>query len=94
MALDDDTVRFHQEGVTHADGVVVIDDSAAAGAGRCVRVPFKKLAAPKYDNIAALGVVAALLGLDKSVVSEAVVAHFGRKDAIVVETNHTALEAA
>ncbi len=94
VALDADTVRLHREDVMHADGVVVIDDSAAAEAGRWVRVPFKKLADPKYENVAALGVVAALLGLDKPVVSEAVVAYFGSKDTIVVEANRTAVDAA
>ena len=94
VALDGDTVRLHRDEVTQAGGVVVIDDSAAAEAGPCVRVPFKKLADPKYENVAALGVVAALLGLDKPVVSEAVGAYFGRKDAVALEANRAAVEAA
>ena len=72
--------------------VVVIDDSAAVETGPCVCVPFKKLADSKYENIAALGVVAALLGLDQPVVSEAVIAYFGRKDAVVLEANRVAIE--
>ncbi len=94
VALDDDTVKLHQAALTQADGAVVIDESSTVDAGRCVRVPFKKLADPKYENVIALGVVAALLGLDKAVVSEAVVAYFGSKDAVVVEANRAAVEAA
>ena len=94
VALDNDTVRLHQDELAQANGVVVGDDAAAATPGLCVRVPFKKLAASKYENVAALGVVAALLGLDQSVVSETVAVHFGRKDAAALKANHAAVEAA
>ncbi|MFA5207018.1 MAG: 2-oxoacid:acceptor oxidoreductase subunit alpha [Lentisphaeria bacterium] len=94
VALDGDTVRLHQDELAQANGVVVGDDAAALTTGPCVRVPFKKLAAPKYENVAALGVVAALLGLDPSVVGETVAAHFGRKDAAALKANHAAVEAA
>jgi 2-oxoglutarate ferredoxin oxidoreductase subunit alpha len=94
VALDADTVRLHREEMTPAEGVVVIDDSVAVDAGCCVRTPFKKLADAKYENVAALGVVAALLGLDKPVVSEAVAAYFDIKDAAVAEANRAAVDAA
>ncbi len=94
VALDDDTVKLHQATLTQADGVVVIAESSTVAAGRCVRVPFKKLADPKYENAIALGVVAALLGLDQAVVSEAASAYFGGKDAAVVEANRAAVAAA
>ncbi len=94
VALDVNTARLHRDEVLKADGVVVIDASAATEAVRCVSVPFKELADQKYKNIVALGVVAALLGLDKSVVSEAVAAYFDSKDATVEEANHNAVDAA
>jgi 2-oxoglutarate ferredoxin oxidoreductase subunit alpha len=94
VALDAASVRLHREAVEKAGGVVVMEEGTAAEAARCVRVPFKKWAGSKYENVAALGAVAALLGLDKSVVGGTVDAHFGRRDAAAAEANRAAVEAA
>jgi 2-oxoglutarate ferredoxin oxidoreductase subunit alpha len=94
VALDDDTVRLHREELRPAEGIAVIDDSAAVDAEGCVRAPFKKMADAKHENVAALGVVAALLGLDKQVVSGVVDAYFDTKDAADAKANRAAVDAA
>ena len=94
VALDADTVGLHRDALVPGKSAIVLDEAFPVEAGTCVRVPFKKLAAARYENVAALGVAAALLGLDKSVVGDAVDAFFGNKDASVSAANRAAVDAA
>ena len=94
VALDDATLHIHEAEMTPRVGVIIIDDATTAQTACCIPVPFKKLADAHHRNIAALGVTAAFLGLAKSRVSEAVVAHFNSKDTTDTETNRAAVDAA
>lgn len=94
VALDGDTVRFHQAEVSRAQGIVIVDEAVVVATDRCLKVPFGKLAAAPYANAVALGAVAALLGLASSVVCDAVVAHFAGKNKEVAEANRAAILAA
>ncbi len=94
VALDADTVRLHKEEMMPEVGVVICDETGACDAACCVPVPFKKLADVKYTSVTALGVVAALLGLDTAVVSEAVAGYFGSKEAEDTRANIAAVYAA
>ncbi len=94
VALDDDTVRIHREAVKRSKGVIVMNDAGSAEAEPCVRIPLKKIAAGKFQNVAAMGALAALLGLDKSIVCEVVSAHISHLEAAIQATNRAAVEAA
>jgi 2-oxoglutarate ferredoxin oxidoreductase subunit alpha len=95
VALDADTVRLHRDELVPDNNLIIVDEAVSVEAKNCVRVPFKKLAEDRYLNVAALGVVAALLGLDKSLVGDAVAASFfENKDDAVSEANRAAVDAA
>ncbi|OQA84976.1 MAG: 2-oxoglutarate oxidoreductase subunit KorA [Lentisphaerae bacterium ADurb.Bin242] len=94
VALDADTVHLHREEMVPDGGMIIIDESLSIGEVPCVRVPFKNLSEPRYENVVALGVAAALFKLDKSIVKEAVAAYFGNKDASVSEANQAAIDSA
>ena len=94
VALDGATVELHREALVPNESVVIVDDLVSVDVEPCVRVPFKKLAGARYENIVALGAVSALLGLNKSIVGDAVVAAFGTKAEAVSMANSAALEVA
>lgn len=94
VALDADTVGLHRDALVPGNSAIVLDEAFPVESGACVRVPFKNLAAARHENVVALGVVAALLGLGKSIVGDAVVAFFGNKDASVSAANRAAVDAA
>jgi 2-oxoglutarate/2-oxoacid ferredoxin oxidoreductase subunit alpha len=93
VALDSGTVAQHRAELAPG-GVIVADEASAPTDGVCARVPLAKLATGPFVNVAALGVTAALIGLDESVVLAAVERHFGAKKPEVAESNRRALEAA
>ncbi len=94
VALDAETIRLHEEEMTPDVGVIISDETAGSDRACRVSVPFKKLADVKYTSVVALGVVAALQGLDKAVVSEAVSTYFGSKDSDDAKANIAAVDAA
>lgn len=94
VALDDDTVQLHRDEMTRETGVVFMDEAGSAEANRCIKMPLKKIAEPRFQNVAAMSALAALFGLDKAVVSDVVSTHFGHMAAAVKEANSAAVEAA
>jgi 2-oxoglutarate/2-oxoacid ferredoxin oxidoreductase subunit alpha len=92
VALNDETVALHRDAVAQAQGTILLDATSTLS-DRGVRVPFKSLADRRYENVAALGVVAALLGLSEAVVASVVDAAFGRKDPGIATANREALAA-
>ena len=96
----DDFARFHDE-IAIADGGIVLHeegDAAPPDLGRAtIAVPFARLAreagAPQAKNIAALGVLSALIGLPADAIRSAVKQRFAKKKAAVVETNLRAFDA-
>ena len=86
VALDRDTVTFHRRYVS-PDGLVIIDDSLGVDDDSFLKVPFKEIGLKKFSNIAALGVVCSLLGLNESLVSEMIGEKLGADKAGSSEEN-------
>ncbi len=93
VALDDLTLALHQKELSPA-GRIVAGQGCALGEEHCLKVPYGHLAAGKYSNTAALGVVCSLLGLDEEVVSRTIDDFFGKKVPALAEENRKVLEEA
>jgi 2-oxoglutarate ferredoxin oxidoreductase subunit alpha len=93
VALDRDTVTLHSKDLL-PDGLIAIDAALEVAADRLLRVPFKELAQDRFSNIAALGAVGSLLGLDKGMMARTLSDFFGKKHPQVMEENLKVLEAA
>ena len=93
IALNDETAELHRAAVAQADGVVILSSASAIAAGRSLRVPYKELADSRHEDMIALGVAAALLGLDLSLVSGIVSSRFQTKDAASARVNSAAVTA-
>lgn len=93
VALDGATIAMHEEELLPG-AVVMADVSHATSCNRCLKVPLKELASKRYENVAALGVVAKLLGLEREVVESVISTAFGKKGPQVVADNMKALDAA
>ncbi len=92
VALNDETVGMHRGELTASGFVVADEDFGNAGDG-VLAVPYKDLAAGRYRNVAALGVVAALVGLNEEHVAGVVEAYFGKKGK-ALEENRAAVRKA
>ena len=92
VALDRDTATLHSKDLL-PDGLVVLDGASEIDGDSLLKVPFKELAQERFSNIAALGVVSSLLGLDQGLMAGTLDDFFGKKDATLVAENHRALAA-
>ncbi len=93
VALDQRTVT--EQGPRLGDGLLILDERLDPGSLNALRVPFAALAGrPLYENIAALGVLAALLGLERAPVDRLVGEAFHKKGDDVITRNLEVLEAA
>jgi 2-oxoglutarate/2-oxoacid ferredoxin oxidoreductase subunit alpha len=93
VALTDETVTLHMAELA-PEGLVVADETFCDRDERCLRVPFKELAPNAFRNVAALGVVGAILGLSEASAAEIVGETFGAKHPDMAEGNRLALEKA
>jgi 2-oxoglutarate ferredoxin oxidoreductase subunit alpha len=93
VAFNAETVNLHRDELT-PDGLVVLDSTIDLEDNYLLKVPFKELAEDRFANVAALGVVGCLLGLDEGVMARAVDDFFGNKKAKMAEGNRAALTAA
>ena len=94
VALNQETLDLHKDELV-ADGLVVLGDDLDAGGLPALRVPFKDLAPkPIFQNVAALGVLAATLGLDPEVPKALLAQTFAKKGDEIVARNHAVLDAA
>lgn len=93
VALDAPTIVLHREELA-PDAIVMADAAHAVDCPHCLKVPFKELAGKRYENVAALGVVAQLLGLDRKIVESVLATAFGKKGAEVQAENLKALDGA
>ena len=91
VALNVETVTLHAADCA-PHGVVVADETFCDSDERCLKVPFKDLAPAGFMNTAALGVVCAILGLEKKAAFEAVDEAFGSRHPEMAEGNRSALE--
>ena len=86
VALDRDTVAFHRSYLS-PNGLVVLDDSLGVDDDSFLKVPFKEISPKEFSNIAALGVVCSLLGLNESLVSEMIGESLGGGEADLSSEN-------
>jgi 2-oxoglutarate/2-oxoacid ferredoxin oxidoreductase subunit alpha len=90
VALDESTVDRHRQEVTE-HGVIIADEKLKLSGERLLSVPYKDMAEGRYFNTAALGVTAALLGLDENVIADGLTKAFGKKHPEAVEKNIAAV---
>ncbi len=94
VALNNETVFLHKDDLAQG-GLVLLDDKLDACQLRCYPVPFNELAPkPIFENVAALGALGALLGLDQEVPKKLLHAIFAKKGEDIVRQNVEVLEKA
>ncbi|BBD07879.1 2-oxoacid:acceptor oxidoreductase subunit alpha [Desulfovibrio ferrophilus] len=94
VALNQETVDLHLNEL--GDGGLIICDEALDSKGRPgLSISFKDLAPkPIFQNVAALGLLASLLGLDRDVPAKLLTDTFTKKGEAIVKQNHEVLDAA
>ncbi len=94
VALNNETVFLHKDDLAQG-GLVLLDDKLDACQTRCYPVPFNELAPkPIFENVAALGALGALLGLDQEVPKKLLHTIFAKKGEDIVRQNVEVLEKA
>jgi 2-oxoglutarate ferredoxin oxidoreductase subunit alpha len=93
VALNEDAVVRHRDNL-NANGRVILDQGLDMNGDNFLRVPFKDLSKERFLNIAALGVVGSLLGLDQELTAKTVDVVFGKKNAALAEENRQVLATA
>jgi 2-oxoglutarate ferredoxin oxidoreductase subunit alpha len=91
VALNDETVGMHAADLAPR-GLIVANETFCDADERCLRVPFKELAPQQFENTAALGILCAILGLDRAAAAQILEEAFGAKHPEMVEGNRSALE--
>jgi 2-oxoglutarate ferredoxin oxidoreductase subunit alpha len=84
--LNEETVALHRQEMA-PEGLILLDERFGADPDGLLKVPFKQFAADKFVNVAYLGVLSHLLGLDDAVVFQALEDYFGAKKPEVTENN-------
>ncbi len=77
-AFNEETVGLHRGELTPA-GIIIADGAFGVEGEDVLAVPYEELAGGRYRNVAALGVVSCLVGLDEQVVADVVEGYFGKK---------------
>ena len=94
FAFDQEAVAQHFE-MLHDSGTVILSDKLNAMNKQCVSIPFDTLASkPLYENVVALGVLCALLGLNRSLPEQLLLERFVPKGEKVVADNIETLNGA
>ena len=91
ISLDKDTVTLHSSDLS-SNHLVVLDEAFGIGGESFLRVPFGELAQERFTNIAALGVVSSLLGLDTQLVVKTLEDSFGETHVEDAEENRITFE--
>jgi 2-oxoglutarate ferredoxin oxidoreductase subunit alpha len=92
LALNEETVRLHRAELTPA-GIIVADGAFGVEGENVLAVPYEELARGRYRNVASLGVVACLVGLDEGLVAGVVEGYFGKKGKAVAENREALAKA-
>ena len=93
VALDKDTVKFHQKDLS-SGGLIVLDAASDVDGDLFLKIPFKELAQERFSNIVALGVAGSLAGLSKDLMAGSLEDFFGEKNKSLAVENRLALSAA
>jgi 2-oxoglutarate ferredoxin oxidoreductase subunit alpha len=91
VALNEETLTLHQRELSPR-GRIVADQGCTLEETNCLKVPYGHLAADTFSNIAALGVVCGLLGLDEEVAGRTLEDFFGKKVPGLAEENRAVLQ--
>jgi 2-oxoglutarate ferredoxin oxidoreductase subunit alpha len=91
VALNEETVVNHGGRMTD-QSLIISDEGLKINDKKRLKVPFNKLTEEKFQNVAALGVLGALLGLDRADLQNTVHSYFGKKSDDIVAKNDEALE--
>jgi len=86
VAMNEETVRLEGGRLTER-GVTLVDEGVERICDNCVRVPFQDLAAPRFFNVAALGVLGSLLGLSQDRTGAVLDRLLGGKKPALMEEN-------
>ena len=86
IALNEETLELHRQELAQ-DGLILLDERFGDNNNRYLKVPFEQFAEDKFVNVAYLGVLSNLLGLDDQIVFEALEDYFGAKKPEVTENN-------
>ena len=86
IGLNEETVALHRQEMA-PDGLVLLDERFDSATDNHIKVPFKQFADDRTVNVAYLGILANLLGLDDSVVFQSLEDYFGAKKPEVTEKN-------
>jgi 2-oxoglutarate ferredoxin oxidoreductase subunit alpha len=90
VALDAETMAVDRKDLS-SEGFAVVDEVLDITDDGCLRIPYEKLAKAEFSNVAALGVIGFILGLDDQLISKTVDEFFGAKRAEIVRGNRQAL---
>jgi 2-oxoglutarate ferredoxin oxidoreductase subunit alpha len=90
VALNKETAALHKDELAD-DGLIIAEASFCVQEDCCLDVPYGELADEKFRNIVALGIICAVLGLDRDIASSAVSDTFGDKHPEALEDNLGAL---
>ena len=86
IALNEETVELHQKEMA-PEGLILLDEQFGRDNDQYFKVPFKQFAEDRTVNVAYLGVLANLLGLDDTMVFQSLEDYFGAKKPEVTEKN-------
>lgn len=93
LALDPETALIHHTALTQG-GITIANDAPPVPDSSHLIPPYATFCPKAYWNVAALGVVGALIGLEQISLEGAIVSLIGRKKPEAVEPNKQALAAA
>jgi 2-oxoglutarate ferredoxin oxidoreductase subunit alpha len=86
IALNEETVELHR-GELAPEGLVLLDERFGNKNDQYFKVPFQQFAEDRTVNVAYLGVLTNLLGLDDTIVFQSLEDYFGAKKPEVTEKN-------
>jgi 2-oxoglutarate ferredoxin oxidoreductase subunit alpha len=94
MALNEETVRLHKGALTSGGRIVGAQSFELPDKDVLIKVPFADLSTKRFFNVVALGVSAAILGLDEGLVFQTLQDLFLKDHPQYAENNKKALAAA
>lgn len=90
IAFNEETINIHRNELA-PDSVVLLDSALNIQEKNILNIPLNELTAKKYYNIAALGVVCSIIGLDIHIVENTLDYFFGKKNEEDAKENLKAL---
>lgn len=86
VAFNKETIDLHQHLIGN-DGLILIDESLKIEGFNIFAIPYKNISSTKTQNIASVGIISSLLGIDEKIALKCVEEYFFGKDAQIIEEN-------